>query len=120
MGNPKSLSAKDAQNPTWKLCQIKQTGVKRLTKEGMNKTKKKVSKQNTNRESQKLFGDPPNFKNTFTWWTSSSSTFCKKEEIKEANSNGMPKTQIPSKRQQKSMKEEKPRDKQKHYQTKHL
>jgi hypothetical protein len=55
----------------------------------------------------------PNFKNIFTWWTSSSNTFCKKEKIKEANSNGMPKTPIP-------IKEEKPRDKPKHDQVEHL
>jgi hypothetical protein len=46
--------------------------------------------------------------------------FCKKEEIKETNSNGMPKAPILSKRQQNPIKEEKPRNKPKHDQVKHL
>jgi hypothetical protein len=43
-----------------------------------------------------------NFENTYTWQTFLSNTFCKKEEVKEANPNNMPKTLIPFKWQQKS------------------
>jgi hypothetical protein len=45
---------------------------------------------------------------------------CKKERLKEINLNGMPKTLILSKGQQKSMGGKKPKGKLKNDQTKHL
>jgi hypothetical protein len=45
---------------------------------------------------------------------------CKKEEIKQENANGTPKTLILFKKQQKSIKGKKPKDKQKGDQVEHL
>jgi hypothetical protein len=45
---------------------------------------------------------------------------CKKEIIKQANANGTPKTLISFKKQQKSVKGKKPKDKQEGDQVEHL
>jgi hypothetical protein len=63
----------------------------------------------------------PNLENIFTQKTSLSNMSYKKEEMKEVNPNGTPKTLILCEGQQKLMRRKKPRDKLKGDQTiKHL
>ncbi len=88
--------------------------------EGNNVANRRVFGENIERLIPKATWTSPNLESAFAKQTSSFGASCKKEQKKEIDPNGMPKTQMPSKGQQKLVRGEKPRDKLEGDQVEHL